>query len=301
MEASVVIPFYNSEATLERAIKSVLTQQNVDLQILLIDNNSEDRSYEIARSYADRYEQVTVHKESRQGANNARNLGMLLSQKDWLQYLDADDELLPNKIADQLSIINLDTIDVISSPIMEQSNKGNTIYYEVSELGDIWLSLLYGKIGWTCSNLWRRSALMDVGGWNVDYASHQEVELMSRLIIENKNFYFHNKSDCIVHEQIVSISKSADFPIAGINLMRHLQHYFISNDVLTKERKKAIHTQLYHKYLMAYKSDPKKAKDVMFRTSIDTSIIDLPTVHQILHRILPQQTAFFILRTLGRK
>ena len=60
MEVSVVIPFYNAEATLKRAIDSVLTQQNITLEILLIDNNSTDKSLAIAQSYADKHPHVTL-------------------------------------------------------------------------------------------------------------------------------------------------------------------------------------------------------------------------------------------------
>jgi len=301
MEASVDIPFYNAEATLKRAIESVLAQKNVSLQILLIDNNSSDGSLEIAKSYVDQYSNISLHKESKQGANNARNLGLLLAEKEWIQYLDADDELLPNKLSNQLSIDHLNEIDVVVSPITEKTQKGKTINYEVAENGDIWLSLLQGTIGWTCSNLWRKSGLIDVGGWNIDYSSHQEVELMSRLIMEGKQFYFYNKSECIVYEQLASISKSADFPLTGIKLMKHLQNYFTSNETLTKERKKAIHSQLYHKYLMAYKLDPEKAKNAMFRTSINTHILDLPASHQLLNNLFGMQNTFRILKMLGRK
>ena len=103
MEASVVIPFYNAEATLIRSIDSVLAQQNVTLEILLIDNNSTDKSLTIAQSYADKYPRVTLAIESNQGANHARNLGLSLATKEWIQYLDADDKLLPLKIFNQLS------------------------------------------------------------------------------------------------------------------------------------------------------------------------------------------------------
>ena len=79
MEASVVIPFYNAEATLTRAIDSVLAQQNVTLEILLIDNNSTDKSRAIAQSYTDKYAHVTLTIESNQGTNQARNLGLSLA------------------------------------------------------------------------------------------------------------------------------------------------------------------------------------------------------------------------------
>ncbi len=299
MEASVIIPFYNSKDTLARAIDSVLAQQGVQLQILLIDNNSDDDSNTIASSYATKYDEISLHLELKQGANNARNLGMLLAEKDWIQYLDADDELLPKKIYNQLSISTIDAVDVVCSPITELTNKGTTIKYEVSEMNDLWLSLLNGKIGWTCSNLWRRSALIDIGGWNTNYTSHQEKELMAKLIIERKQFYFYNQSESIVYEQKASISQRADFPLTGIKLMKFLTHYLKSNDILTKQREKAIHNQLYHKYLMAYKVYPEEALSAMHNTSLKLNLVDLPVHHRVLTSVLGLENTFKILKMLG--
>ena len=301
MEASVVIPFYNAEATLTRAIYSVLTQQNVTLEILLIDNNSTDKSLAIAQSYADKYPRVTLAIESNQGANHARNLGLSLATKEWIQYLDADDKLLPLKIFNQLSLDNLSQTDVISSPITEHTIEGKIINYSVSVLDDIWLSLLQGKIGWTCSNLWRKSALLDIGGWNTDYTSHQEKELMARLIMKEKQFSFYDQSECIVYEQNKSISNRADFPMTGIKFMKFLTHYFKSNDILGPKREKVIHNQLYHKYLMAYKVNPKDAIKAMFKTSLKLDLIDIPFRHQLLISIIGLHNTFSMLKVLGRK
>ena len=301
MEASVVIPFYNAEATLTRAIDSVLAQQNVILEIILVDNNSTDKSYEIASAYANNHNNISLHLESTQGANHARNQGMLLAKKEWIQYLDADDELLPIKISNQLSINDINDIDVISSPITEHTDSDKKINYRVSDMNDIWLSLLRGKIGWTCSNLWRRSALLDIGGWNTNYTSHQEKELMARLIIEGKKFYFYNKSECIVHEQKKSISRSADFPLTGIKFMKFLTHYLKSNETLTPEREKAIHNQLYHKYLRAYKVNPKEAMNAMFNTRLKLDIIDMPIHHRIMTSMFGMQNTFRVLRIIGKK
>jgi len=299
--ATVVIPFYNAEATLSRAIDSVLAQENVTLQILLIDNNSTDRSVEIAKTYVSKYESITLHMESKQGANNARNLGLALATYDWIQYLDADDELLPTKIVNQLSIYQISKIDVVVSPIIEHIYAGDTIEYTVDQLGDIWLSLLRGKIGWTCSNLWRKSALQSVGGWNLDYTSHQEKELMARLIVEDKSFFFYNSAECKVYEQKKSISKRSDFPLTGIKFMKYLANHFEVNDLWNLNRKKALHTQLYHKYLMAYKVDPTKAKDAMYRVKLETGIIDLPAHHQVLINLFGIDIAFWILRNIKRR
>ena len=301
MEASVIIPFYNAEKTLARAIDSVLAQQKINLEILLVDNNSTDKSNTIAIDYVNNHKNISLHLETKQGATNARNLGLQLAKKEWIQYLDADDELLPTKIYNQLSIEGIDNIDVISSPIMEQTNQGKKINYQVSEMNDIWLSLLLGKIGWTCSNLWRKSALIDIEGWNTNYTSHQEKELMSRLIIEEKQFYFYDKAECIVYEQKNSISKSAHFPLTGIKFMKYISHHLKSHDILTSERQKAIHNQLYHKYLIAFKVNPEQAMNAMYNTNLNLDIVDKPFSHHILISMLGLQNAFRVISALAQK
>lgn len=296
MEASVVIPFYNAKDTLRRAIDSVLSQEGVRLEILLIDNNSNDQSQIIAQTYADKYDSISLYKETRQGANYARNLGLGLAKNKWIQFLDADDELLPNKIFNQLSITNIEFIDVISSPITEYTYDGQIITYSVSDMGDIWCSLLKGKIGWTCSNLWRKHALLEVGGWNNNYSSHQEVELMSRLIKGDKKFYFYDVSECIVHEQQKSVSKRIDFPLTGVEFLKSLEKYFRENGILSKKLITSLHTQLYHKYLMAFKIDSRKANDALGDLSIETKTVELPILHQLCIKLFGMQNTFRLIK-----
>lgn len=301
MDATVIIPFFNAQDTLARAINSVLAQQKVELEIILINNNSTDASESIARTYSKSHKKITVHSESKQGANYARNKGMLLAKYQWLQFLDADDQLLPNKIYNQLSIDNISDIDIISSPISEITITGDKINYEVDDLKDLWLSLLTGKIGWTCSNLWRKSALLEVGGWSTHYTSHQEQELMAKCIIENKKFYFYNVSECIVFEQENSISTRSDFAITGIKFMQFILHHLQSNGALTMQREKAIQNQLYHKYLRAFKINSEEAMNAMFNTRLNLDMIDKPLIHQFLISIFGVNNTFRILKWVANK
>lgn len=99
---SVIIPTYQREDVLGRALRSVLAQTRPAEEVLVVDDGSEDASAELVASYPGvRYERI-VHA----GVSAARNRGIALAQSDWLAFLDSDDEWLPEKLAEQLAALD---------------------------------------------------------------------------------------------------------------------------------------------------------------------------------------------------
>ena len=94
---TVVIPLYNKEAIIERAIASVLAQTHADLQLIIIDDGSTDRSPEIAAAVAD--PRITLVRQENAGPGAARNAGIRLAETDYVAFLDADDEWEPDHLA----------------------------------------------------------------------------------------------------------------------------------------------------------------------------------------------------------
>jgi len=95
MKISAVIPAYNSEKTIGRAIDSVLQQSRPADEILVIDDGSTDRTAEIVHAYADR---IRLIQQANAGVSVARNTGIAAAAGDWIAFLDADDEWLPDKL-----------------------------------------------------------------------------------------------------------------------------------------------------------------------------------------------------------
>ena len=88
---SVIIPIYNMEKHLERCVQSVLRQTHTNLEILLIDDGSQDDSLEIMNRYKAQDARVRVfHKENR-GVSSARNLGMEMMTGEYFTFIDPDD------------------------------------------------------------------------------------------------------------------------------------------------------------------------------------------------------------------
>ena len=93
---SVIIPYWNAENWLERCLKS-LRRQGGDLEFLLVNDNSSDFGVEIAEKYAagdGRF--VLLDNERDKGVSGARNTGLDHARGEWITFLDADDEMLPD-------------------------------------------------------------------------------------------------------------------------------------------------------------------------------------------------------------
>ena len=97
---SVIIPTYNREHTLKRAIDSVLNQ-SVNVQCIVVDDASTDRTQELLLSYRDQIHRVTLSKNL--GVSYARNEGVTHSKGHFIAFLDSDDEWKKDKIKHQLA------------------------------------------------------------------------------------------------------------------------------------------------------------------------------------------------------
>ena len=93
---SVIVPCYNGEAFLSRAVDSALAQSFRDLEIILVDDGSTDGSSAICDSYAAQDSRVQVIHQSNAGLSAARNAGMAAARGDYIAFLDADDYLRPD-------------------------------------------------------------------------------------------------------------------------------------------------------------------------------------------------------------
>jgi glycosyltransferase involved in cell wall biosynthesis len=98
---SILIPAYNAEAWIHQTIRSALDQTWSRKEIIVLDDGSHDRTPEIARSFASK--SVKVITQENQGACAARNRLLREAQGQYLQWLDADDIIAPDKIALQLA------------------------------------------------------------------------------------------------------------------------------------------------------------------------------------------------------
>jgi len=98
MRISVCVPVYNMERTLEKTLRSALTQDDEDFEVLVVDNQSTDRTWEIASRLADPRLRV-VRNERNLGPYGNHNRCLALATGEWVKFLHGDDELFPGCLA----------------------------------------------------------------------------------------------------------------------------------------------------------------------------------------------------------
>ena len=103
LQISVIIPVYNREKRLLRALKSVYSQSLIPSEVIVVDDGSD---LELAPVVKMHFPQVSLIKQTHAGVSRARNNGVERAKGDWVAFLDSDDEWLPNKLERQMRELN---------------------------------------------------------------------------------------------------------------------------------------------------------------------------------------------------
>lgn len=109
---SVIIPTYNREKTLLRAVYSVLNQTYKDIELIIVDDNSNDGTERLINSIKD--SRINYIKHDRNvGGSAARNTGILAATGEYVAFQDSDDEWFPDKLSEQIDCIKKYKVDIV--------------------------------------------------------------------------------------------------------------------------------------------------------------------------------------------
>ncbi len=131
---SVVIPTYNRADLIRRAIDSVLSQSYQNWEIIVVDDNSQDRTAEVVQTIADGDRPIHYYRHpTNLGGSAARNTGIKEAQGEYIAFLDSDDVWLPQKLELQLKAITQksDRGRVVS---YTRFQKSSSVFYQASVL-----------------------------------------------------------------------------------------------------------------------------------------------------------------------
>jgi glycosyltransferase involved in cell wall biosynthesis len=109
---SVIVPVYNTEAYLIRCLDSIIAQTCCNLEIIIINDGSSDRSPVIAEEYAKKDLRICLVHQENAGVSEARNAGMRLSHGSYLSFIDSDDFIEPDYYETLYRILYLNNADI---------------------------------------------------------------------------------------------------------------------------------------------------------------------------------------------
>ncbi len=128
MKFSIIIPVYNAEDTIERCVNSLLMQSVDDIEIILVNNNSSDNSYDICKRLSFEHSCVYSIDSEQCGTSAARNAGLIFAQGDIIGFCDADDTFVPESLSSiNLMFNNNPDIDIIVTGFNRLNLNGNFV------------------------------------------------------------------------------------------------------------------------------------------------------------------------------
>jgi glycosyltransferase involved in cell wall biosynthesis len=268
MLVSILIPCYNAQAWVGQAIESALAQTWSEKEVIVVDDGSQDGSLGVIQSFGSG---IRWEAGPNRGGNVARNRLLELAQGEWLQYLDADDYLLPLKIERQRGFLREHrTCDVVYSPTLwvNWSDAGTTQEVTaIREPHDPWILLARWWLPQTGGPLWRRQPLIDVRGWKPDQPCCQEHELYLRLLQAGAEFrYFGECHAAYRHwSENATVSKHSRTELRRrrLEIEERMEQFLESRGELTPARMQALNQARFELARGAWLEDPAEATKIV--------------------------------------
>lgn len=294
MKISVIIPIYNVGYYLQQCVNSVIKQTYENIEIILVDDGSNDECPAICDTYAKKYSNVKVVHKPNGGLSDARNVGIQNSTGDYLLFLDADDfwkDLTAiQSLVDRINITHADLINFSYIKYYEDLNKYDNYFENIESLSlDMSKSerinyLLDNNlyIASACNKLVKKSLFEDDDLYFVKGIYSEDIDWCLRLLIKAnrpdficENFYcYRQRSDSITHT--INDKKCQDltnnilncFSIVEKNdslkdsLYRYVSYqfgtFFITQALAENYQSDCINKLSKYKWILKYHSNNKK-------------------------------------------
>jgi glycosyltransferase involved in cell wall biosynthesis len=232
---SVVIPAYNAGKYIARTIDSVLAQTLPACEIIVVDDGSTDNTAEILANYESK---VTCIRQDNAGASVARNTGITAATGEWIAFLDADDEWLPQKLQSQTdnlkgnsdlvwttaNYINCVCTSNRQAPLLDPKNARQLLSgREYSE--SYFHALLNSLDGWTGTMLIKRDVLCEAGLFRPGQLRANDYDMWWRIAYRHPKIGYVCEPLAIYHLDVAGsiIRKHTDGAISRELIQRHLQ------------------------------------------------------------------------------
>lgn len=186
---SIILPTYNREKVIGRAIQSILRQTYENYEIIIVDDGSTDHTQEIIEQMKDdriRY----IRLEQNQGVGHARNIGIQEAKYDYIAFCDSDDEWFPDKLQKQMEKLlgASEHVGLVYCRVSGTERYGNNRYIWPPEKwrkdmleGNIFQSLLMRNTIANMSILARKECLVQAGGFHESLRCLEDWEFFLRI------------------------------------------------------------------------------------------------------------------------
>lgn len=281
------MPVYNAAVFLEGSVKSLLQQTYAYKEIIIIDDSSTDDSYTIAKSFEGNGIKVLHQKNA--GAAVARNTGLSVATGDYIQFMDADDYLSPDKIEKQVEALQQNPgcvavcnyISFVSDDELEKLHTEDQSHfiYSTDQPVEFLINLLgdKGESNFIQTNCWLvpRAVIEKSGGWRNYRCPDDDGEFFARVLLASEGIVYV--------PGILNFYRRAS---AEHKLSSNAQKKYVQNTLLTIDLK--------YRYLKERTNDEKIQKSFA-RQYLDFAVYNYPR-HRRLAKIAFRKYKSFKIR-----
>lgn len=225
---SVIVPVYNAEKYLDKTIDSILSQTYTNLEVILVDDGSKDKSLEICNNYKEKDNRVKVFHKENGGVSSARNLGLDNAKGDYVCFCDSDDRLGNNMIEILVEVIKKTNVNMVNCG-MFITEKGKEKYvsvkadklFDINNDDDLYETLFSPELN--ASSVWNKIFVREnIGNIRfVEGVSWGEDQIFIQEFLLKNNKFFCIK-DCLYNyvrdNSTLSINLMKDFISKSVKL-----------------------------------------------------------------------------------
>lgn len=285
MKASIIIPVFNAEKHLPQCLDSILFQSYQEFEVICINDCSTDKSLSILKQYQSKYPDkfTIINNTSNIGAGQSREIGISISNGDYLVFVDSDDYLSQDYLETYIDEIKMDPVDIVIGGFTKDVD-GKLIKHTVSD--SVWSVVTYPM---ACAKIWNRDFIQqhDIHFGNTTCAEDTLFSLSAFLnnatfkVIPYEGYHYRLNTQSSTkstdytrnHEQMISsvytsLLQSKIFQQASSTQKLIIEYSYIANMVdslvnynrgcgtkLMKQKYSFVITQL-NKYFPNYKKNP---------------------------------------------
>ena len=263
---STIIPIYNAENTLGKCLDSVINQTFSDIEIILINDGSTDKSSEIAEKYAQQDSRIKLINQKNSGLSESRNIGIKIARGEYISFVDSDDWLGDEKMYAELielaeehnrpNIIkayHYKVTPAVTTPV-------TSFHYQIKDNKKAILTDNLKEMMKTCSyatwsGLWKTNFLHE---HNLHFAkeirngsdilfSWQAMVLSREILLVFKPYYYYNLSTP------ESVTRGINNKFLDLIKVFNSQKKFLTKQNLYKEFKRTYQTRAYSYFSFGFK------------------------------------------------
>lgn len=196
---SVIVPCYNYAHYLSATLNSILEQTISDWECIIIDDGSTDNTKEIAENYCSNDNRFIYSYQNNQGLSSARNKGINRAKGKYIQFLDADDMIAPEKMKEQLSCFeSKPDLDIVYSDYKLMDTNAQK-YWSVHDTN--WISMKHNAfIEFLCfwekgfaipihCYLFKRSCFERWGNFDIELPTHEDLALQLNFSLNDAHYF----------------------------------------------------------------------------------------------------------------